>query len=125
MADQPTPAVPKAAPKPPEHKIEVPAGPADPAPPADVAEPAFLTAARAALGDALEQVSYWVGDWTLVVSTAKLAEACRTLRDLPEGRFDFCSDVTASDWPARDRRFDVVYCLYSTAHRHRVRVKVR
>jgi NADH:ubiquinone oxidoreductase subunit C len=29
--------------------------------------------------------------------------------------FDFCSDVTATDWPPRAERFDVVYCLYSTA----------
>ena len=34
-----------------------------------------------------------------------------------------CSDVTASDWPSRPERFDVIYCLYSTRHRHRVRVK--
>ena len=34
-----------------------------------------------------------------------------------------CSDVTATDWPPRAERFDVVYCLYSTRHRHRLRVK--
>ena len=36
-----------------------------------------------------------------------------------------CSDVTASDWPPRAKRFDVVYCLFSTTRRQRVRVKVR
>ena len=40
--------------------------------------------------------------------------------------FDFCSDVTATDWPPRkEARFDLSYCLYSTRLRHRVRVKVR
>ena len=36
-----------------------------------------------------------------------------------------CSDVTATDWPIRPERFDVIYCLYSTRHKHRVRVKAK
>ena len=55
----------------------------------------------------------------------RLLEVARHLRDAPDAAFDFCSDVTATDWPPRAERFDVVYCLYSTRHRHRVRVKVR
>ena len=47
------------------------------------------------------------------------------LRDTPGIAFDFCSDVTASDWPTRPQRFDVIYCLFSTRHRKRVRLKVR
>ena len=35
------------------------------------------------------------------------------------------TSVTASDWPSRAERFDVIYCLYSTRHRRRVRVKAR
>lgn len=37
--------------------------------------------------------------------------------------FDLLLDVTAVDWPQRAPRFDVVYHLYSTTHRVRVRVK--
>jgi NADH-quinone oxidoreductase subunit C len=70
-------------------------------------------------------VSLYVGDWTLIVPAARLLEVARHLRDSEDARFDFCSDVTAADWPARPERFDVVYCLYSTRLRHRVRVKVR
>jgi NADH-quinone oxidoreductase subunit C len=66
-----------------------------------------------------------VGDWTLVVAPPRLLEACAWLRDAPEARFDFCSDVTAVDWPPRAERFDVVYVLYSTAFRHRIRLKAR
>src|SRR5436309_575614 len=52
-------------------------------------------------------------------------DAARHLRDAPDALFDYCSDVTATDWPPRAQgRFDVVYCLYSTRHRHRVRMKV-
>jgi NADH/F420H2 dehydrogenase subunit C len=80
---------------------------------------------QAALPGAVEHVSYYVGDWTVIVAAPKLLEAARFLRDTPEASFDFCSDVTASDWPPRPQRFDVIYCLFSTRHRKRVRMKVR
>jgi NADH-quinone oxidoreductase subunit C len=102
-----------------------PAGPPDPAPPAGATIPSFITALQAAIPGAVEQVSFWVGDWTVVVPATTLLEAGRFLRDTPGIAFDFCSDVTASDWPPRAKRFDVVYCLYSTRHRTRVRLKVR
>ena len=87
--------------------------------------PAFITALQAAVPGAVEQVSFWVGDWTAIVPAAMLLEAARFLRDTPDFSFDFCSDVTASDWPTRAQRFDVIYCLYSTRYRTRVRLKVR
>ena len=101
-----------------------PTGPADPAPPEDVSEPGFLTQLRAAHGTAIQKVSYWVGDWSVIVSLPSLLDVVKYLRDAPDAAFDYCSDVTATDWPPRDQRFDVIYCLYSTRHRHRVRIKV-
>jgi NADH-quinone oxidoreductase subunit C len=77
------------------------------------------------LPGAVQKVSYWVGDWTLVCETARLVEVAAHLRRAPDAAFDFCSDVTASDWPVRARRFDVIYCLYSTRLRQRVRLKIQ
>ena len=102
-----------------------PVGPPDPAPAAGTAQPAFIDALRAALPGAVVHVSYWVGDWTMVVPVARLLETGQRLRDAPESAFDTLSDVTAIDWPMRPERFDVVYCLYSTRHRHRIRLKVK
>jgi len=99
-------------------------GPPDPPPPATVTQPPFITSLQASPGG-VSQVSYWVGDWTIVVPVARLLEVVRHLRDAPEAAFDACSDVTVTDWPLRPERFDVIYCLYSTRHRHRVRVKVK
>src|SRR5581483_6019226 len=66
------------------------------------------------------------GDWTIIVNAPQIVDAARYLRDAPDARFDYLSDLTATDWPPRkDARFDVVYCLYSTVHRHRVRLKVK
>ena len=47
--------------------------------------------------DSVTQVSYWVGDWTIIVPVAQILEVARHLRDAPDAAFDFCSDVTATD----------------------------
>src|SRR5262245_5719557 len=115
----------KAAPAHEPAKAAPPAGPIDPPPPADAVLPAYITALQAAVPGAVEHVSYYLGDWTIIVAASQLINAATHLRDSPEGSFDYCSDVTAVDWPPRAQRFDVVYSLYSIRHRHRVRVKVR
>jgi NADH-quinone oxidoreductase subunit C len=105
--------------------IAPPSGPVDPPPPPQLPVPAFIVALQSTLPDAIQQTSFWVGDWTVIVHVSRLLDVAAYLRDAPEARFDVCSDVTASDWPPRPQRFDVVYCLYSVALRHRVRLKVR
>jgi NADH-quinone oxidoreductase subunit C len=121
------PAAPAASLRPPRHttRNRTAIRSTDPPPPAGTAIPSFSTALQNAVPGAVEQISYYVGDWTVIVPVAKLVEAGRFLHDAPETAFDFCSDVTASDWPPRPQRFDVVYCLFSTHHRKRLRLKVR
>jgi NADH-quinone oxidoreductase subunit C len=106
-------------------RIAPPAGPTDPPPPADLAQPVYLTALQQGLPGAVEKLSYYVGDWTAIVPASRLIEVATHLRDAPGALFNFCSDVTASDWPPRPKRFDVIYSLYSTTLRHRVRLKVQ
>jgi len=126
----PKPAAPAAA-KPAAGEAHVPkaaaaTGPTEPAPPPDTALPPYLTSLQSALPDAIVAVSLYLGDWTVIVHPARILDVATHLRDSPETRFDYLSDLTATDWPPRaDARFDVIYCLYSTRHRHRVRVKVR
>ena len=123
-APAPKPVAAKPAPKrkaPPEP----PKGPADPLPPEDIEVPSYVAALQNGVPGAVEALSYWVGDWTAIVTAGRLLEVTRFLRDDPATAFDYCSDVTAVDWPPRAQRFDVVYCLYSTRLRHRIRVKVR
>jgi NADH-quinone oxidoreductase subunit C len=114
-------APPKAAEHPP--RAAAPSGPPDPPPPADKTPPAFVVSLQAAVPGV--GVSYWVGDWTVIVPAPRILDVARHLRDAPEASFDMCSDVTATDWPPRAERFDLVYCLYSTRHRHRLRVKAK
>jgi len=113
----------KAAPHPPAAPAP-PSGPTEPPPPPTATVPAFITTLQSALGDGVATVSYYVGDWTVIVPAARVLDAARHLRTAPDALFDFCSDVTATDWPPRkEARFDVIYCLYSTRLRHRVRLK--
>jgi NADH-quinone oxidoreductase subunit C len=100
-------------------------GPPDPSPPADKTAPAFIATLQAAVPGAVTALSYWVGDWTIIVAADKILEVSAHLRQAPDAAFDLCSDVTATDWPLRPERFDMIYCLYSTRHRHRVRVKTK
>ncbi len=121
-AVSPAGAKPKPKPKPPP---EPPKGPSDPDPPEGMEIPAVVTAVQNGVPGAVQHVSYWVGDWTVIVPADRLIEVARFLRDDPTTAFDYCSDVTAVDWPPRAQRFDVVYCLYSIRLRHRIRIKVR
>lgn len=96
--------------------------PPDPPPADGTALPPSLAALEAALPGAVTQLSLHVGDWTAIVPVDRLLEVAGCLR--AQG-FDLCSDLTATDWPDRAERFDVVYMLYATAARARLRLKVR
>jgi NADH-quinone oxidoreductase subunit C len=61
----------------------------------------------------------------LIAGAADITAVLRQLRDRPELRFAFLSELTAVDyWPA-EPRFELVYILVSIEHNRRVRVKVR
>src|SRR6478736_5129793 len=89
-----------------EHVVKVasPAGPPDPAPPPDRLLPAFVTTLQAEWPTAIVGLSYWVGDWTVIVHPAAILDVARHLRTAPDAAFDTCSDVTATDWPPRAER---------------------
>ena len=127
---KPAPAKPAAAAKPrpkpkPKAPPEPPKAPEDQAPPEGMELPGMVAAVRQGVPGAVRQVSFWVGDWTIIVAADRLLDVMRFLKEDAATSFDYCSDVTAADWPPREKRFDVVYCLYSTRLRHRLRVKAR
>lgn len=110
-----------------EHVVRVaaPAGPVEPPPPADTELPSEISGLQQACQGAVLAVSLFVGDWTVIVERQRLLEVARHLCSEAGGRFDLCSDLTAVDWPPRDERFDLVYVLFSTGTKRRLRVKVR
>jgi NADH-quinone oxidoreductase subunit C len=58
----------------------------------------------------------------LVVARELLAEIATYSRD--DEKFDWLSDLTAVDWPKREKRFDIVLNLYSMEKNERLRLKV-
>jgi NADH-quinone oxidoreductase subunit C len=64
------------------------------------------------------------GELTLIANAAGIVQAAAFLRDDPRCAFVCFIDVTAVDWPQRERRFDVVYHLLSPTKNQRIRVKV-
>ena len=71
-------------------------------------------------GDVLESRN----EVTLVVDRSDLLDVLGSLRDDGTLGLDSLSDIAATDWPGRDPRLWVAYHLYSTAHGHRLRLKV-
>ena len=91
---------------------------------------AILARLREHLGSGLLETHDFRGDHTLVVAREAILDALGFCRDDAALAFDLLVDITAVDYlrfPGREDgpRFEVVYHLYSTAHNHRVRVKVR
>jgi NADH-quinone oxidoreductase subunit C len=58
----------------------------------------------------------------LVVVRELLAEIAIYSRD--DEKFDWLSDLTAVDWPKREKRFDIVLNMYSLEKNERLRLKV-
>jgi NADH-quinone oxidoreductase subunit C len=60
---------------------------------------------------------------TVAVHAEKIVEVVRFLRDDPGCRFVSLIDVTAVDYPKREKRFDVVYHLLSPTLNTRIRLR--
>jgi NADH-quinone oxidoreductase subunit C len=65
------------------------------------------------------------GELTVYAEAANINAVLAFLRDDAECRFVNFIDLTAADYPERDKRFDVVYHLLSPYKNTRVRVKVQ
>jgi len=81
-------------------------------------------------GDAIVETHEQRGDATAVVARAAILTVLTHCRDDVALAFDVLMDLTAVDYlryPGREDgpRYEVVYHLYSIAHNHRLRLKVR
>jgi NADH-quinone oxidoreductase subunit C len=74
--------------------------------------------------DSIQDVIEFRGELTLIIAKGALLEICDFLKNDPDLQYNFLSDVTAVDYPEREKRFEVVYNLYSVPKMWRVRLKV-
>ncbi|ACB96008.1 NADH-quinone oxidoreductase subunit C [Beijerinckia indica] len=78
----------------------------------------------AALPGAIKAATVAFGELTLTVEAGRLIETITYLRDDPSALYVSFIDLTAVDYPLRERRFDVVTHLLSPKHNRRIRIKV-
>jgi NADH-quinone oxidoreductase subunit C len=97
-------------------------------PPADTAADEALSELSDYLGQALAIApgdrTIAFGELAIAVAPTRLIEVMRFLRDDVRCQFISFIDACGVDWPAREKRFDVVYHLLSPHQNHRIRVRI-
>ncbi len=79
---------------------------------------------RASLPDAVSEYLIAFDQLSLAVDASKIVDVVRFLRDDPACRFVSFTDVTAVDYPGREKRFEVIYHLLSPTLNTRIRLRV-
>ncbi len=72
---------------------------------------------------AIQEVIHFRGETTIRIPRERVTEVLTFLRDDPDLRYNMLTDLTATDWPEREQRFDVVYELNSLVYNQHLRVK--
>ena len=80
---------------------------------------------RETLGARLGSAAMAYGELTLNVEAADIVSVLTLLRDDPRGQFVSIIDICGADYPARAKRFDVVYHLLSPKLNIRIRIKLQ
>jgi NADH-quinone oxidoreductase subunit C len=75
-----------------------------------------------ALGADLQSIAEAHGEIAVTVASDKLLGCLMQLRDTCD--YQQLMDIAGVDWPDRDPRFEVVYCLLSLTKNHRIHVHV-
>lgn len=78
---------------------------------------------KATLPGAVTDSSVAFGELTLAIDISRIVEIATFLRDDPNCRFVSLIDITAVDYPGREKRFDVVYHLLSPVKNTRIRLR--
>jgi NADH-quinone oxidoreductase subunit C len=73
--------------------------------------------------DAVRGTSITNGELNVEISASEAADFIEFLKSDRSCAFSTLVDITAVDWPQRDRRFDVVWHFLSMYQNHRIRVR--
>jgi NADH-quinone oxidoreductase subunit C len=78
---------------------------------------------KEALPGVVSDVAVAFDQLSITVDAGKIVDVMKFLRDDPNCRFVNFTDVTAVDYPGREKRFDVVYHLLSPTLNARIRIR--
>ncbi|MFN2491594.1 MAG: NADH-quinone oxidoreductase subunit C, partial [Pyrinomonadaceae bacterium] len=117
-SEPPSPAVP-GAPKAPVKKKEE--GPK----PTDASQNTLVRKLKTKFNSAIGEATEFIGQVSIRIEPSSIVEVCKILRDDPETRFNYLSDLTCVHFPMRQAApLEIVYNLYSISRNERVRLKV-
>src|SRR5262249_52459967 len=68
-------------------RVAAPTGPPDPPPSPTATPPAFVAGLQAILPEGALRLSFWVGDWTIIIPAAHILDVARYLRDARDASF--------------------------------------
>jgi NADH/F420H2 dehydrogenase subunit C len=83
------------------------------------------SAVSGAVADAVTDGYVHRDETTLVIQSGAIRPVVEYLKRADEWSFKLLADIAGVDWPKREKRFDVVYNLYSPAHNLRLRLKLQ
>src|SRR5271157_290118 len=119
----PVPSAPPAAtPKPPAPKAP-PAAPKPPAKPDPWSSP-LVDGLQKRFPGAISSPLIFRNQPFMTVDKTSLVAVCEFLKSDEGGAYTFLTDETAVDYPKREKRFEIIYQLYSFKLNHRLRLKV-
>jgi NADH-quinone oxidoreductase subunit C len=90
-----------------------------------VTRPPYLALIEERFGATVEDLGFGHGVHAFAAPPELIVDLCRHLKEHPELRFNFLSDIAGVDHYPSTPRFEVVYHLYSLPNKWRVRIKCR
>ncbi len=72
----------------------------------------------------IEESKYAFNEFTIKIKVDSLIPVIQFLKEEKNLEFDYLTDITAVDYKDREKRFDLVYHLYSLKYSHRLRIKI-
>lgn len=73
----------------------------------------------------IEGVNYFRDELTFVIKREGIVDVARFLKEEQETLFNYLTEIIGVHYPKREKPFEVVYHLYSTSKKQRVRLKVQ
>jgi NADH-quinone oxidoreductase subunit C len=78
---------------------------------------------KAKFGETVKEANEFHGELTVIVPKEHIVEVCKFLKEDNGLSFDLLADLCGIDMLTPEKRFGVVYNLYSLANKHRIRLK--
>ncbi len=94
-------------------------------PKVDVDSLPLVKAIKKEHAEAIEDIKFANNELTITVKKDQILPLCRWLKNDPETAFDYLSEVIGVHYPKNEEKpLQVVYHLFSTSKKHRLRLKV-